>query len=130
MNNTVRQKLCEIITQYGVSLCEKPQRQCCEGLLRDFCPEDANRGEIHVLVTTLEAGVPINLAKAKGIPVQVTMARLTRNIIDDYGLSEEVARWAVESWALAIGVVEPSKKFKVLEIGDLETAGVQKWERS
>ncbi len=35
MNDFPRQKLCEIITQYGQDVSDNPQR--CEGLLKDFC---------------------------------------------------------------------------------------------
>ncbi len=45
MNEFPRQKLCELIAQYGHSLCDDPRR--CEALLRDYCGQ--NRKEIFVL---------------------------------------------------------------------------------
>ena len=36
------------------------------------------------------------------------MARLTKRLQDDLGLAEDGARWAVESWALALGVLSPA----------------------
>jgi len=38
------------------------------------------------------------------LPV-VFLARLTKKLQDNLGLAEEAARWAVESWALALGVI-------------------------
>jgi TolA-binding protein len=35
----------------------------------------------------------------------VFLARLTKKLQDNLGLAEEAARWAVESWALALGVI-------------------------
>jgi hypothetical protein len=35
----------------------------------------------------------------------VFLARLTKKLQDNLGLTEEAARWAVESWALALGVI-------------------------
>ena len=101
MNNAVRQTLCEIIAQYGTSLCEDRRR--CEGLLRDLCPD--SRLEINILITALKCNVPTELVKTKGVPAQSKISRLLKNIIDDFGSSEEVARWAVESWALALGII-------------------------
>ena len=34
MNDELRQKLCELIVEYGRSLCNDPRR--CEGLLKDY----------------------------------------------------------------------------------------------
>jgi WD40 repeat protein len=112
MNDFPRQKLCEIITQYGQDVSDNPQR--CEGLLRDFCPQ--HRKEIAVLVGALRDGVPGQLQASKNsVPHTILLARFSKRLQDNLGLSEEAAIWAVESWALALGViavVSPSKPQK------------------
>ena len=102
MNDLPRQKLKEIIIQYGRSLCDEPQR--CEGLLRDLCGK--YQKEIAVLVGALKERVPADLlASQNSTPPVVFLARLTKKLQDNLGLTEEAARWAVESWALALGVI-------------------------
>ena len=102
MNDLPRQKLKEIIIQYGRSLCDEPQR--CEGLLRDLCGQ--YQKEIAVLVGALKERVPADLlASQNSTPPVVFLARLTKKLQDNLGLAEEAARWAVESWALALGVI-------------------------
>jgi len=87
MNDLPRQKLKEIIIQYGRSLCDEPQR-CA------------------VLVGALKERVPADLlASQNSTPAVVFLARLTKKLQDNLGLAEEAARWAVESWALALGVI-------------------------
>ncbi|MFM8306109.1 MAG: hypothetical protein ACKN87_03310, partial [Microcystis aeruginosa] len=57
MDDLPRQKLGEIIAQYGQSPCEDPR--LCEVLQRDFCGQ--YRGEIAVLVNALKEGVATEL---------------------------------------------------------------------
>jgi formylglycine-generating enzyme required for sulfatase activity len=103
MNDLPRQKLREIIDQYGRSLCEDPRR--CEALLRDFCGE--YRGEISVLVNALKERVVADLlASQDNMPPEVLMVRLTRRLEDNLFIAEDAAIWAVESWALALRMTD------------------------
>ena len=102
MNDLPRQKLCEIIIQYGQSVYNNPKR--CEGLLRDFCGQ--YRKEIAVLVGALKDGVPDQLQASKNsVPHVILLTQLSKRLQDNLGFSEESATWAVESWALALRVV-------------------------
>jgi hypothetical protein len=101
MNELPRQTLCEIIVRYGHLLCDDPRRT--EALLRDFCGE--HKREIFVLVNALHARVAAELlASQDRLPYEVLLARLTRRLQDNLALEEGAARWAVETWALALGV--------------------------
>jgi hypothetical protein len=53
MGHSVSEKLCQVICEYGKSLCNDPKR--CEALLRDFCPKE--RDKINVLISALKEGV-------------------------------------------------------------------------
>lgn len=101
MNDLPRQKLVEIVTKHGASIVENPRR--CEGLLRDYC--GAFRREISVLTMAIEERVPLDLLHAKSTPRPVLLGRLTQRLCDNLALSEQAAKWAVNSWALALRAV-------------------------
>jgi WD40 repeat protein len=92
-----------MIAQYGSSLADDPRRT--EALLRDFC--GAYKREIFVLVSALREQVASDLlAQQSSVPHEILLAQLTRRLRDNLALAEDAARWAVESWALALGVIE------------------------
>jgi hypothetical protein len=102
MNEQPRRKLREIIERHGRAVVEDVRR--CEGLLRDYSGE--HRREVSVLVSALEERVPQELlAVPAGTPREVLLARMARRLSEDRALSEPAAAWAVNSWALALGLV-------------------------
>ena len=102
MNNLPRQKLCEIIKIYGKNACSDHKR--IRGLLNDFCC--GNYPEVNFLLTALEEQVYAELvAPSKPIPYEMLSARLVKRLCTNRGMAEEIARWAVDSWALALGVI-------------------------
>ena len=102
MNDEPRQKLCELIVEYGRSLCNDPRR--CEGLLKDYCGN--HKREIFVLVSALKKKVTDDLLKpSAGVPQEMVMGRLQKRLEDELALTDEAAHWAVESWALALGFI-------------------------
>jgi hypothetical protein len=105
MNEAAEQQLRDIVRRYGDDLLADPRR--VEGLLRDLCGQ--HRREVAVLVAALKTRIPQELqASATGVPWEVLQARLTRRLLDDQPLTEEAARWAVRSWALALGLSVPN----------------------
>lgn len=106
MNDAPRQKLREIIKRHGRSVIENPRR--CENLLRDYCGEF--RREISVLTMALEEhAVADMLAAPASLSYKVTLARLAQRLCDNLALSETGARWSIESWALALGVISEAE---------------------
>src|SRR5438128_2581542 len=102
MNELPRQKLCELIAKYGESLCDESLR--CEGLLRDLCAQ--HRREVNVLVIALKEHIPADLRNSSSaMPIQVLLGRLTKRLEDQHATNADVARWAIESWALALGKI-------------------------
>ncbi len=102
MNDQARQALCEIVARYGRGVSDEPRR--VQALLSDLCPGMTK--EVSVLVTAAERGVPQEAASSSPqLPPQAVVNRATRRLVDETGLTEEAARWAVESWAVALGVV-------------------------
>ena len=105
MNDSVREKLQEIISQYGHSLCDEPKR--CESFLRDFCGK--NRREIFILIAALKEGVATDLLNSSNsISQQLVSTKLVRRLKDNLGITEEFAIWAVDSWRLALGISSQS----------------------
>jgi hypothetical protein len=103
MNNEPREKLRELIVEYGRSLCDDPRR--CEALLKDYCGQ--YKRETFVMIAALKNRVADDLLKAPaGVPQVMILARLVKRLENDLSLAETAAKWAVESWALALGVID------------------------
>jgi hypothetical protein len=101
MNNAPRNSLRQIIAKYGNDLCGDARR--CENLLKDLSGE--YRREINVLISALEERVPLDLlAAGKSLPRELLLNKLAKRLEDNLGLTKEAANWAVDSWALALGV--------------------------
>jgi len=101
MDDLPRQKLAEMIRRFGREIAGDARR--CEALLRDACPQ--HKQEIFVLVSAAKESVGVELlGSSGGMPKEAMFSRLTKRLHENLGLPENLARWAVESWALALGV--------------------------
>ncbi|MBN2004310.1 MAG: hypothetical protein JXA21_13225 [Anaerolineae bacterium] len=101
MHNEPREHLCRLIQQYGEEIIADPRR--CMAYLMDYCGSYGR--EIKVLGLAQQEGVVEDLQAADpNLPFQLTRARLAQRLVDTLALSEEAAGWAVESWALAVGI--------------------------
>lgn len=102
MNNIPRLKLIEIIAQYGDSVIEYPRRM--EGLLKDFCGE--YKREIHSLMDAYYERVPFDLRiESGGTAHPALITDLTQRLLDTLPMSEDMARWTVETWAIGLGLL-------------------------
>ncbi len=99
MNNLPREMLRRIVNKHGSEIGGNPKR--CENLLNDLC--GFYRREINVLVNAVEERVPIDLlAGAGSMPLELLLRRLEKRFEEQTAMTDEAARWAVESWALAL----------------------------
>lgn len=106
MNNFPRQILRQIVDKYGKEICSDARR--CKSLLNDFC--GACRRETNILVDAIEERVPLDLlAGAASMPAELLLNRLEKRLEENTGLTAQAARWAVESWALALGVASDAE---------------------
>ena len=104
MNDLARQNLKTLVGRYGQSLAYESTR--CEGLLRDTCPSCSR--EIFVLVNAVRQHIPKELlAPHHGLPLPLMKGFLAKRLSDELGFSDDAARWAVESWAEALGLIDP-----------------------
>ncbi|HAS51945.1 MAG TPA: hypothetical protein DCS21_09485, partial [Gammaproteobacteria bacterium] len=60
-----------------------------------------------MLISALKNRIAEDLLKAPaGIPESMVFARLYKRLEDELAMTAEAAHWAVESWALALGVLD------------------------
>ena len=103
MHDLPRQKLSELLTNHGLDLCDDSKK--LEGLLKDSLRNEHKR-ETFVLISALREGVAHELrGSTSGMPSVALAVILTRQLCDNLALDEAAARWSVESWALALGIV-------------------------
>ncbi|MCX7420923.1 MAG: hypothetical protein NT013_15485 [Planctomycetia bacterium] len=102
MHDLPRQKLTELLAKYGHGVCDDPKR--LEALLKDLLRNEHKR-ETFVLTNALREGVAKELrTSTTTLPTEVLAAKLVRQLRSNLGLEDSVARWGVESWAIALGV--------------------------
>jgi hypothetical protein len=117
MNDLPRQKLLQVVARHGREVVDNPRR--CEGLLRDYC--GAYRREIAVLISALEERVAADLlSSGKGTPRASLLRRLAQRLEENVAMEKEAARWAVHSWALALGIV-PQAELDAIEERSVES---------
>lgn len=101
MNELPRVTLCQLISDRP-ELCD--DARALKGLLLDMC--GIHRREVSALCAAHEEKIPRDLkASSSTLPKSMMITRLTARLYADRGLEEGLARWAVESWALALGKV-------------------------
>jgi very-short-patch-repair endonuclease/DNA polymerase III delta prime subunit len=105
MSVSPRQILCDLATQRGQVVIDNAR--LLESLLRDLCGE--YKPEIAALLSALRALIPSSLKITAGIPHSLMLSQMTQRLHSQQGLEVTVARWAVESWALALGVIDASE---------------------
>lgn len=107
ISDAPRKVLRELITKHGPGLAEDPRR--LGALLRDTVGD--NRREISLLVLAAEEGVGTDLLKSfETGPHEALMQKLQRRLESERALAPEGARWAVESWAEAVGLSSVSER--------------------
>lgn len=104
MESLPRKVLCDLLREHGRDMATDPR---LKGLLMDYC--GSCRAEIHVLLQAQQAGIPERLLQySRRLPVSIVVAQLTAHLETDYFMAAAAARWAIETWALALGLELPA----------------------
>jgi uncharacterized membrane protein YkvA (DUF1232 family) len=104
MRDLPRQKLQDVVRQYGSEIAEDRRR--LEALLAYLCG-DEYRLEVNLLMGALHENVAKELSGAqKGIPAHLLAEPLVQRLQDNLGVTTEAAQWAVDSWLIALGFHE------------------------
>jgi len=106
MNDLPRHTLSRVIAEHGRGICDSPKR--VEALLRDLC--GLHRREINIIIGALEERVAADLiAAVSSVPREMLLARLAARLRDNLAYTPEAARWGVETWAVALGIVSEAE---------------------
>ena len=74
-----------------------------------------------MLVSCLRVGVVEQLRRQGGPSVKLICARLALKLEQNLAISSDVAKWAVESWAIALGLLQPENA--TTRLGDVANLG-------
>jgi len=99
MIDNARFTLRRLLERFGPDLVRDPHR--LGALLRDECGE--YKREISVIMLALEEEV-VDALRAAGGGLGVTIPRLAKELHETRALDENAARWAVDTWAHALGL--------------------------
>ncbi len=114
LNDYPRQQLAALISRFGRSVCEDSRR--CEALLKDMCPDF--KRETHLLVVAIKERVVADLLLPTALPIELQIQQLAQRLHDNLGIAENFALWTVESWALALDIID--KPMQQLSFQDSE----------
>lgn len=92
--------LCRVMNEYGLPILD--DREKLSALLDEFSNGEY-RNERKILILALTDNIPQELLKPhKGFHWVNTSARLRKNLMENHGIPEDLARWAIETWAKAL----------------------------
>ena len=106
MNVFIREQLRQLYQKHGRALIDNPR--ACEAILKDLYP-DCKR-DVTVLLGALQAHVPSDLLSQSGdMPIKTRFAAFAQRLYERHGTAKEFAIWAVETWAVALGLLPPTQ---------------------
>ena len=105
MKGKVRERLSELVRTHGKNILDQPDK--IEDLLRASFEECET--QITAIAIALREGLLNELLRSEDSSAQnAAVAGFFQRLRDNYGIDEEVATWAAESIALAIGKLMPT----------------------
>jgi hypothetical protein len=117
--NSPRAKLAELVARHGPAAIIECGR--CEKLLLEACGTGF-RDEVASLAAAAEQGVAKALQDSvlSSEPRAVLIDRLSRLLAKNTKLSPYAARWSVECWALALGIVRDSDYLMLTKLAQIQ----------
>ena len=120
MSDEVRNALKRVVADCGRDVVHDAKR--CDAMLRDLAPADRSR-DINVLVSALREKAVDELLASDALPIATRLDRAVERFQAATGITETLARWGIESWALVLGVVtqqqlselRPSRSLVIIE---------------
>ncbi len=101
--NDVRNTLIDLFGKNDVNSLLSDGRKI-SGLLFDYCP--SHRKEIRALMAAYDEHIPEELLKAKMEGnKELLVVRLIQKLLDSTPLSDDSAKWAVRTWAIALNII-------------------------
>ena len=110
LDNHPRHQLRFIIDNYGRSIIDDPRR--CRGMLKDLAPK--HQRETNLLMLALDQKLVAELTQKTHTPILMHLDILAQRLHNNIGIQKEFAVWAIESWALALDVIQQPSAQKVI----------------
>ena len=110
LDNHPREQLRFIIENYGRSIIDDPRR--CKGMLKDLAPK--HQRETNLLMLALEQKLVAELTQKTHTPIPMHLDLLAQRLHNNVGIQKEFAIWAIESWALALNVMQRPEAQKIV----------------
>jgi len=109
MSDIPRQILCTLIREQGVQVIQNASK--FQNLLIDYTKGEFKK-ERKCLNDSLAEGIPDTLLTKKDqLSYHQLSQQLSQKLIDNLGVTPELAKWTVDSWALALGVIQDQDHF-------------------
>ena len=102
LDNHPRHQLRFMLEKYGRSIIDDPRR--CRGMLKDLAPK--HQRETNLLMLALEQKLVAELTQKTHTPILMHLDILAQRLHNNVGIQKEFAVWAIESWALALDVIQ------------------------
>ena len=102
LDNHPRHQLRFIIENYGRSIIDDPRR--CRGMLKDLAPK--HQRETNLLMLALDQKLVAELTQKTHTPILMHLDILAQRLHNNVGIQKDFAVWAIESWALALDVIQ------------------------
>ncbi len=92
--------LCGMMNVAGVSILDNPEKVAA--LLNEYSHGEYEQ-ERNALILALKDNIPQELLKShKGFTLVNTSVRLRKRLMEHHNMSEDLARWAIETWTKAL----------------------------
>lgn len=75
--------------------------------------QGAEKKEVNILCYSLEDKIPLDLIKCnESVPFEIISKQLILRLQNNTGITEELAKWSVETWAIALNIVSSNQLAK------------------
>ncbi len=102
LDNHPRHQLRFMLEKYGRSIIDDPRR--CRGMLKDLAPK--HQRETNLLMLAIDQKLVAELTQKTHTPILMHLDILAQRLHNNVGIQKEFAVWAIESWALALDVIQ------------------------
>ena len=102
LDNHPRHQLRFMLEKYGRSIIDDPRR--CRGMLKDLAPK--HQRETNLLMLALDQKLVAELTQKTHTPILMHLDILAQRLHNNIGIQKDFAVWAIESWALALDVIQ------------------------
>lgn len=82
----------------------------CRNFLADLCSNYKLENNLITTAQSLDVPAELRSAQARQEPRDLVLARLANKIISVYGINVEAARWAVETWEIALASLPSARR--------------------